>query len=559
MRQLYFLLLFLVAATSAHAQSFRYTVKLKYKNAEGYSLAQPSAFLSPKAIERRQRQRLVVDSTDLPINRSYIQTIDNVPNVTIVSSSRWLNQLLIETDDINAITQINNLPFVARANPVASRTRTNSGIASANQEKNPETVFSKQRLTSDTINYGNTYAQVHIHEGEYLHNSGFRGQGMLIAMLDAGFSGYKTNPAFDSVRLNNRIIHEYDFVMDETSVDDDHVHGSNCFSILAANRPGKIVGTAPGASYLLYRTEDAATEKPVEEYNWIEAAEKADSAGADMITSSLGYVNFDDPAYNHAFSERDGNTAAITIAADMAVKKGMIVLNSAGNSGNNGDDTKYVMCPADGDSVVTVGAVNTSGVIGGFSSWGPNGAGKLKPNIVSVGWGATYANTAGEPVAGSGTSYSTPNIAGLIACLWQAFPEFTNMEIVDAVQKSADRFLNPDFRYGYGIPNFRVAHNILATKREERTNAILQGMWIKVFPVPFKQVFTVSLKAPSTGIARFRVSDATGAVILEKTMQVQQGGLYNMRLTPPETKRFGLYYLTYSDGKNSTVIKLIGL
>lgn len=547
---------------SLSAQVLRYDVKFRYKKSEGYSLAQPSAFLSEKAIQRRLRQKLLIDSTDLPINRAYLDSIRNIPGITIISSSKWLNQLLIETTDPQVINRINAFPFVTSTKAVAytpSRNPKRIANIAAESVGKPVSPSSIKKITSDTINYGNNYPQVHIHEGEFLHNMGFRGQGITIAVLDAGFYNYKSNPAFDSVRNNNQVLGEYDFVKDEMSVDEDHFHGANCFSIMAANKPGSIVGTAPGASYWLFRTEDVGSEKPVEEFNWIEAAERADSAGADMISSSLGYVNFDDPSYNHSYAQRDGNTVAITIAADMAAKKGMIVMNSIGNSGNSSDDTKYVMCPADGDSVVTVGAVNNSGIIGGFSSWGPNAVGKIKPNIVSVGAGAIYANSQGVPASGNGTSYSNPNIAGLIACLWQAFPDFNNMEIIDAVQKSADRFNNPDDRYGHGIPNFRLAHSILLAKRDERTNAILQGKWIMAFPVPFRQMFTLFFKAPSSGSANVRIVDATGHIVLERNMQVQQGSYYTLRLSPSGTQKYGMYYLQYFDGKNRSVIKLMSL
>jgi subtilisin family serine protease len=342
-------------------------------------------------------------------------------------------------------------------------------------------------------------------------------------------------------------------------VDEDNAHGAYCFSILAANRPGVMIGTAPKANYLLFRSEDVTSEKPVEEQNWIEALERADSLGADMVSSSLGYYNFEDPQYDHSYAQRDGNTTQITIAADLAAKKGMIIMNAAGNTGNATDESKYILVPADGDSVVAVGAVNTSGVIGGFSSWGPNGAGKLKPNIVSVGWGATYANYFGVPTTGNGTSYANPNIAGLIACLWQAFPEFSNMDIIDAVQRSADRYNNPDNRYGYGIPNFRTASGILEAKRQELNNDILKGKWIKAFPVPFRQVFTVFLKAPSTGRASIRVLDFSGRVLLDKSMDVTQGSYYKIPMAPAGTRRFGLYFVQYNDGKNSSTIKIISL
>jgi serine protease AprX len=235
----------------------------------------------------------------------------------------------------------------------------------------------------------------------------------------------------------------------------------------------------------------------------------------------------------------------------------MIVMNAAGNTGNATDEAKYVLCPADGDSVTTVGAINTSGQIAGFSSWGPNGAGKRKPDIVSVGWGATYANIFGVPTTGNGTSYANPNIAGLIACLWQAFPESSNTDIIDAVQRSADRYNNPDNRYGYGIPNFRIAYGLLEQKKQQ--DSVFKNSWIKAFPIPFRHFFNVYLKAPSTGRANLRVIDMSGRVLLEKSMDVVEGNSYRLQMNPAGAKRFGLYLLQYSDGRNRTTIKLIGL
>lgn len=560
-----FILLFL-GATSSDAQQLTYTVKFKYKKSSSYSLSQPSAFLSQKAIARRNRQYIPIDSTDLPLNKSYLDSITDLNGVTIKSKSRWLNQVVVQITDPNAIDTINAFSFVHNSQVVGS------AFASQSQKVAPEkiepqsnvilgskSVLDGQGTASDTLNYGNNYPQVHIHEGEFLHNKGYQGQGIIIAVIDAGFYNYRTSIAFDSLIINNQILGVFDFVAKDSSVVEDNPHGAYCFSILAANRPGFMVGTAPKANYLLFRSEDVTSEKPIEEQNWIEALERADSLGADVVSSSLGYYNFEESQYDHPYIERDGNTAQITIAADIAAKKGMIIMNAAGNTGNALDESKYILVPADGDSVMTVGAVNTSGTIAGFSSWGPNGAGKRKPNIVSVGWTAVYANIYGDPTTGNGTSYANPNIAGLIACLWQAFPEFNNMEILDAVQRSADKFNNPDDRYGYGLPNFRIASSILETKRQEKTDKILNGKWLTAFPIPFKQVFTVFMKAPSTGRANIRVMDFTGRVLLDKNMDVNQGNHYRILMNPQGTKRFGMYFVQYNDGKNSSTIKLISL
>lgn len=565
-RRIYLGFFLIFCALESSAQYNRYVIHLKDKNGSLYSVEQPAVFLSARSIQRRVKQNIPVDVTDLPVSRTYTDSIASVQGATILNTSKWLNNVLVQIDGPDALAKINQFPFVMKAEPVAtnhtpgSRPTINRFPAMQSMPAGePLIALSDQQLSAaDTINYGNNFPQIHIHEGEYLHKLGYRGQGMIIAMLDAGFFGYKTNPAFDSVRMNNRILGEYDFVNSETSVNEDNIHGANCFSILASNKPGIIVGSAPDANYFLFKTEETATEKPIEEQYWVVAAERADSAGADMISSSLGYSNFDDPTLNIEYAQRDGNTSPITRAADLAARKGMIIMNSAGNSGMLTDDFKYVMSPADGDSVVAVGAVDVNGMISPYSSWGPNGAGKQKPNIVSVGTNTAYANPQGNVETGSGTSYSNPNIAGLIACLWQAFPEFTNMDIIDAVQKSADRYNHPDERYGYGIPNMRIAYALLESKRQEKFKAILKESWISAFPVPFVQSFTVFLKAPAAGTANMRILDLSGRVVFVKTMEVQKDVYYTLHLNPPVIGS-GIYYLQYTDGKNTTVLKLVRL
>jgi hypothetical protein len=459
MKKIFMLTGMIVLCMAARAQFSRYIIQLTDKKGTAHALANPSTYLSPRAIERRTRQHIAIDSTDLPVSATYLASIRNVPNVTVLNTSKWLNQVLILTTDANALTQINSFPFVKASAPLAVKMQQPDN---GNNDKFRETILLLQpqpaRETGvNILNYGNNFNQIHIHRGEFLHNHGLMGNGVYIAVLDAGFRDYKTNPALDSVRLQNRFLGEWDFVKNESSVIEDDTHGLYCLSIIASNKPGQIVGTAPKASFWLLRTEDVGSEYPVEEQNWAAAAEYADSAGADMISSSLGYARFDNPVFNHTYAQRDGNTALVTKAADYAARKGIIVMNSAGNDGGGTGDNKYVACPADGDSVVAVGATTVTGAIASFSSWGPNGAGKVKPNIVSVGQATVFANTAGNPAAGNGTSFSNPNIAGLIACLWQAFPELTNMQLIDAIQKSAHKYNNPDERFGYGLPDFQKA------------------------------------------------------------------------------------------------------
>lgn len=479
MRRFYFIssIFSFLIVTGLHAQHTKIVVQFKDKGPTLHSIANPTTYLSAKSIDRRRQQRIAIDSTDLPVATAYLDSIRNIANVKVLNTSRWLNQVLIETADPAARAKINSFAFV----------KTSRGVAAIAAPANEEIINKRFRETitplpdrslisqqnnqsrlagtsENTINYGNNLKQIDIHEGQYLHNLGFTGKNVVMAFLDAGYFGYKTNPVFDSARLQNRILGEYDFVKNEASVNEDNIHGMYCLSTVAANRPGSMVGTAPHAKFWLLRTEDVSTEYPIEEQHWAVAAEFADSAGADMISSSLGYAEFMDPSFNHSYAQRDGNTTIVTIAADLAAKKGMIVMNSAGNSGALATDFKHVSCPADGDSVVAVGAVDVNGNIASFSSWGPNGAGKLKPNIVSVGQGTVVANTSGNATSSNGTSFSNPNVAGLIACLWQAFPEYSNMEIIDEVQKSSHKYSNPDVRFGYGIPNFRKAFYSLLTK-----------------------------------------------------------------------------------------------
>jgi serine protease AprX len=461
MKRIFFLITcFSLASISANAQYSRYIISFKNKNGTPFTLTNPSQYLSAKSLARRSKQHITIDSTDLPINPSYIDSIKSVKNVRFLTKSNWLNQVCISTTDADALATINAFSFVKASSPVALRIMPASFNGQYKEKEALQLADGHNRqnnLAANSINYGNTFNQVHFHNGEYLHNQGFMGENMTIAVLDAGFYGYKTNPVFDSVRLQNRVLGEWDFVAGEQSVNEDNIHGMYCFSILAANRPGSMVGSSPKAGYYLYRTEDVNSEYPVEEQNWAAAAELADSVGADLISSSLGYSDFDDTYFNHSYAQRDGSTSIITRAADLAAKKGILVVSSAGNSGASTGDLKFIDCPADGDSVMAVGAVDVNGTIAAFSSWGPNGADKRKPNVVSLGVATTIADTDGNATSGSGTSFSTPNMAGLIACLWQAFPEFNNMAIIDAAQKSCSKYNNPDNRFGYGIPDFKKA------------------------------------------------------------------------------------------------------
>jgi serine protease AprX len=549
------LFVFFMSIIAVEAQPSRYIIQFSNKGGTPYTLNNPSGYLSSKAIARRTRYNIQTDSTDLPAPPRFFDSLRAAGSVIVQSYSKWLNQALIITTDAAALTKISQLSFVKSSAPIANRAQ----IISVPEDKFGSEMASitqqsavSNNVQSDVINYGSAYAQIHIHEGEFLHNQGFMGQGVTIAMLDGGFYHYDVLTAFDSLRNNNLILGTYDFVKNETSVSEDHPHGMYCLSILAANRPGQLVGTAPKASYYLFRTEDVATEYPIEEHNWVVAAERADSLGVDIISSSLGYTTFDNPVFNHTYADMNGHTTMITNGADMAMKKGMIVCNSAGNSGTS--TWKYIAAPADGDSVFAIGAVNASGVPASFSSYGPSSDGRIKPNVASVGWG-TYFIQGNDAVAqGSGTSFSNPNLAGLIACLWQAFPEFTNMQILDAVQRSSSRYSSPDDRVGYGIPNMPKAFDILVQKKKEK---LLANDWIKVFPNPFSTSINIFLKANNTGKITMQVTDMAGRTISTSNLDVQQGQFYSITESNLGRLPSGVYNLRVIDGNEKRTIRLV--
>jgi len=467
--------LFLLAGnllcSDLHAQFNRYIIRLTNKSGNSYSLSNPTAFLSQRAIDRRLRYNIPLDETDLPIPPRYLDSIRQAGSVTILNTSKWLNQVCISTSDAAALTQISGFPFVATVEPIAARLQ--DGRRPVNKRldltRSEEPVTPTTPLSSsDYYAYGSSYNQVRLHNAEFLHNLGFRGQNMRIAVMDAGFRNLLSLPTFDSIRNNGQVLETWDYVDQQASVDEDDSHGMKCLSTIAANMPGNFVGTAPGASFLLYRTEDAFSEYPVEEQNWTAAAERADSLGADLFSTSLGYTSFDNPQFDYSYSDMTGNRTLMARAANLAAKKGILVVAAAGNEGNS--SWRYIATQGDADSALTIGAVNVNRVVASFSSYGPNSDGQIKPDVAAIGSNAIVAGTTtGQPVAGNGTSYATPIMAGIVTCLWQAFPELNNLQVMEALRRSADRYSNPNDRSGYGIPDVKKAFADIVTQLHTRS------------------------------------------------------------------------------------------
>lgn len=470
-KKLIFSLLVITLAASTHGYSQtvkKYFIYLSDKSNSPYSIDKPTEFLSQKSIDRRTKQSISITTRDFPVNPDYITQIKNA-GATVWYSSRWFNAVLIEASDA-VLTEVNKLSFV-KSNTVLNKGR-NKRSADREEKrrlrqlqkklKNQGRAKSNLRTTEDIIveskvDYGNSFVQDSIIGVDIMHKEGFKGKGISIAVLDAGFQNVNSLAFFTHLFSNQQIGGTYDLVSRKEDVYSTGSHGTKVLSTMAAYQRGTIVGSAPEATYWLYRTEDTGSEYRVEEVYWLVAAEKADSAGVDIISSSLGYNTFDDTSMNYTYKNMDGNTTIITQAADFAAATGILVINSAGNEGN--DPWQYISAPADGDSVLTVGSVNPDGSYSSFSSKGYTSDGRIKPNVMAMGSSTFLVGPFGT-TAGNGTSFSTPLLAGMAAGFWQANPKLTNMQVIDYLQRSASQANKPDSLMGYGIPHYTRAQEV---------------------------------------------------------------------------------------------------
>ena len=410
--------------------------------------------LSKEALTRRESQQISLDVFDLPVNQPYLSEIAN-QEIAIRARSRWLNGIVVEGKKEN-VENLLNFPFVKSLHHVRHYAiGTGKPIS--------------QALPNDgKWDYGAAQTQIEMLGLEKLHERGFTGKGVRIAIFDGGFREANTLKAFSHVWESERVLATYDFVRDRSNIFDisaTSTHGTHVWSTMAAFLPTYMVGAATDAEYILAITELPSKEVRAEEYHWIEAMEWADSIGVDIIHSSLSYSLFDTNEDSYLFKDMDGNSTLVTQAADRAAAKGIIVTTGAGNEGN--DPWRKITAPCDGDSVLCIGAVNADEEIAAFSSVGPSADGQVKPDVVAMGQETAIASRGNVIRLGSGTSYSSPIIAGMAACLRQGSPKRHAMEIIKAIQKSGDRYNNPDSLYGYGIPNALTADSLLREKEQE--------------------------------------------------------------------------------------------
>jgi hypothetical protein len=512
-------LMFVLAPVLVNAQvsSKQYWFQFTDKANTPYSLDQPLEFLSQRALDRRDRQNIELDETDLPVDPAYIQAVLD-EGAFYLTHSKWFNSVSVAVLNDEIRDSILELPFIASAIPVAKKSNEVPEPSKFAPLAESKSVDFGELLEND---YGDAFNQIDMIGGVSIHNQGYRGEGMLIAVLDAGFPNVNNYAIYDSLRNDGRLLGGWDFVQRNNSIFEDNSHGQSVLSTMAGYLPGSFIGTAPKASYILLRTENALTETRIELDYWVAGAEFADSAGADIINSSLGYTRFDGDQFDFSYADMDGNTVRGTRGADIAASKGILVVNSAGNSGEG--SWQYIGAPADGDSVLAIGAVDFNGDHVGFSSRGPSFDGDVKPNVCAQGFQSAIVNSSGSLARGNGTSFAGPIIAGMAACLWQAnLDSATNMDVFRAIEQSAHKYSNPDDFYGYGIPNFAKANLIL--RDINPTNKDESELFLP-YPNPFNDSFEGTFYSASRQNIVVRLVNNLGQEITreERVTQTESG------------------------------------
>jgi serine protease AprX len=528
MKKLLFLFLFLSHAGWSQEVN-RYMVFFTDKEESRYNLQNPEEFLTSRAIARRSNQHISITAQDLPVNEHYIQRVTD-SGIAVYFRSRWMNAILVE-ESPEKIKQLTGLPFIDRVEYVAPGRRLGA-----------RKVNSQQRKQDDLI------PQHELLGVSQMHEHGFTGKGKMIAVLDDGFRGVNQSPRFDHLYRNNQLPHSRDFVGNSADVYNYDDHGTKALSTIAVVDSGTFIGVAPEATFLLAVTEDVGSEYIIEEYNWLFGAEWADSLGADIISSSLGYNTFNDPAMNHSLSDLDGKTTVAARAASWATQKGMLVVVSAGNS--RGSSWNKISTPADADQILSVGAVNSMGEITYFSSPGPSADGRIKPDVVAMGQATTVVNASGSYQRSNGTSFSGPQIAGLAAGIWQAFPHLTNLQLREVIIKSANLYATPDNDYGYGVPNFNTVLEL---------SAALESEEIFIFPNPvhqYQHVLQINRKFPSLKPVQVKILDVTGRVVSQQQIRAVKSGSWEVDVFELPA---GMYHLQVIYDKGHSMHKFLRL
>lgn len=527
----------LLLSLSVYAQDNRYMVFFKDKEGSIYDVSSPEEFLGERAIARRVKQNIPVTVQDFPVNQSYVQGVKNT-GAEVMFATRWMNGLLVQCSAAE-ISAIESLSYVTSTTMVAPGEKPSSS--------GRRRYTAKKAGTSNAKPTDNQLTMIGIDE---MHSAGYHGEGLVIAVFDAGFEGVNISDPFQHIFIDGRLNTDvsYDFVYDETDVFRHDDHGTGVFSVIAANLPDAFTGGAYGASYQLYVTEDVRSEYRVEEYNWLFAAERADSAGVDIVNSSLGYNLFDDNTMNYAKSELDGETAIVSKAAKWLSEKGVVVVVSAGNEGNN--SWGLVTPPADNELVFAIGAVNSTGEKATTSSEGPTADGRIKPDVVAMGVGVSIVKPNGTIGVSSGTSFASPLITSLVAGVWQRYPDLRNTAVMNAIRSSASQANSPDNLLGYGIPNFKAVVNKLEWKAQENL--------VEIFPNPVIDTLNIRPRSPiEISNCRVEIASLQGQILSNK--EIDFNWLDRMYQTDCSELAAGMYLLRVWIGQEIFSYKLVKL
>ena len=542
MKKLYFILVFFgfTLLTNAQIAPDFYWIQFADKNNSPYSIDNPEAYLSQRALQRRANQGIAIDEYDIPVNPQYLRAVADC-GAELINPSKWLNGVTVKITNPDVLEAVKALEFVETTKACVN---------------NPEAQRMKERWLAKEMEllsvdnqsrgyYGVAYTQINQLNGIALHESGYQGEGMVIAVMDGGFKGADSHSAFDKMREEGRLLGARDFVYGSTSVYSQTAHGTYCLSTMAGYEPQTFVGTAPKASYYLIHTEDGRQENIIEEYNWVSGAEYADSLGVDVCSTSLSYINFDLTQWSHPFEDFDGQKAPMTKGANIAASRGMICVNSAGNEG---DGTCTIGIPADSDGVLTIGAVDGNGNRASFSSVGPTFDGRIKPDVMAMGYLTYVAVPNGGYKQGSGTSFSCPVMAGMVACFWQAFPELTAKEVCDTIRYFSNHHDNPDVRYGHGIPDFEKA--LQSIENPPQLTGVSEI--ISVYPNPSSGNVRVALKE---GVkAELSVYDYTGRFVFAHHFNGLNHTSLENRLNDLGA---GIYFITAQSEYGNQTLKLV--
>ncbi|MBN8671287.1 MAG: S8 family peptidase [Chitinophagales bacterium] len=549
MRGLRFVLcgVIMMSAFLVNAQTPQYAYRIGFKDKQGApDLSNPLSLFSQRALDRRNAQGISLDSTDRPVSPVYVNDIFTTISGKLHVTSRWLNQIVVLLTDTSNIAAVRSKPFVAYAEYVGYF---GSGLYKQISEGDTGKM---QKTTGSSAYYGTAYDQTKLVNGDYLHDRGYKGKGKLIAVMDEGFAGVNTGPVFDSLMKSGRLADTRNFVYNNNDVFTSFNHGTGCLSTIAGNIPGTYVGSAPEADIALYVTEYAYGDMPIEMDNMLAAAERADSVGADVISASVGYNTFSSPFKSLVYADIDGKTTVAAKAANMATKKGILFVITAGNEGGGG--WNYVLTPGDADSAITIGGATLNRSAVSSSGNGPNAAGRVKPDVCMLGSNVSVMFTSTTPSYLGGTSYATPQLAGWAACLIQATStNATPYRIRTAIIKSGHLYATPGPQMGYGVPDFGMAHNLLNvndTPKEELTSV----NWVMATPNPTKDVVTVRLLMQQTGNATISLIDASGRLV-SKNQYNFNAGKQSIQLNMPASA--GMYLLKVNANDKQKTIRLV--